>query len=182
MSGSVCPGCGLDSDTVSPRDAVAAVRSFPRRYRALLVRGPGQDDEPGELIRRRPDASTWSALEYTAHVADVLDHLGPAVRRVVVEDGPTITLFDNEARAAQQAYNDQDRAEVLGWLELACADLASILEGIRPDDWKRVGRLDGAERDALALARRAVHEGSHHLRDVTRVLAAVRGRPGLTQT
>lgn len=178
----MCPVCGLDSDTISPRDAVVAVRSFPRRYRALLAPGPAQDDGPGAVIRRRPDPSTWSALEYTAHVADVLDHLGPAIRRIVVEDIPTVTLFDNVARAAQQAYNDQARAEVLGWLDLACADLASVLEGVRPDDWRRVGRIEGADRDALAVAREAVHEGAHHLRDVQRVLAAVRGRPDLTQS
>jgi hypothetical protein len=156
---------------------VAALRSFPRRYRALLA-GAGPADQSDRVIRRRPDPSTWSALEYTAHVADMVDHLGPAIRRVTVEERPTLALFDNEARAAQQAYNDQDRAEVLGWLDLASSDLASILEAMSPDDWKRVGHLDGAERDALGLARDAVHEGSHHLRDAQRVLAAVRGRPG----
>jgi len=152
-----------------------AVRSFPRRYRALLA-GPGRADAPDDVIRRRPRSETWSALEYTAHVADMLDHLGPAIRRVTVESGPTITLFDNDRRAAEQAYNSQDRAEVLGWLELACADLASILESVGTDDWRRVGHLESGDRDALALAREAVHEGSHHLRDVQRVLNEVRGR------
>ncbi|MGI8684731.1 MAG: hypothetical protein ACR2MO_06530 [Acidimicrobiales bacterium] len=46
------------------------------------------------------------------------------------------------------------------------------------DDWNRRGRFGPAERDALAVARNAVHEGSHHLRDVQRVLSQVRGRPG----
>lgn len=129
------------------------------------------------MIRRRPDRSTWSALEYTAHVADVLDHLGPAIRQITVEDEPTITFFDNDERAAQQAYNEQDRAEVLGWLDLTCADLASILSAVPADDWTRIGHFEWGDRDALAIARNAVHEGSHHLRDVERVLAQVRGHP-----
>lgn len=178
MSGYVCPECGLDYDSVSPRDAVAAVRSYPRRYRGLLAApSPADPDAPDHATRRRPDPSTWSALEYTAHVADVIDHLGPAIRRIRLEDEPTITLFDNDERAVQQAYNEMPRAEVLGWLDLACAELASIVEAVDADDWTRIGHFEWGDRTALAMARNAVHEGSHHLRDVQRVLAEVRGRP-----
>ena len=172
----MCPECGLDYDTVSPQDAVVAVRSFPRRYRALLAT-PGSADRPDAVFRHRPDPSTWSALEYTAHVADRLDHLGPVIRRIIVEDHPAISVFDSDERAAEQAYNDLDRTEVLGWLDLACAELASVLEDVNPDDWTRTAALAGVPRDVLAVARDGVHEGSHHLRDVHRVLAAVRGRP-----
>ncbi len=153
-----------------------AVRSFPRRYRALLVT-PGSEDRPDAVFRRRAEPGTWSALEHTAHVADLLDHLGPAIRRIVYEENPSITFFDNEERAAEKGYNQLERTEVLGWLDLACAELASVIEGVNPDDWMRTGRLEAGERDALTVARNGVHEGSHHLRDVQRVLAQVRGRP-----
>jgi hypothetical protein len=153
-----------------------AVRSFPRRYRALLVT-PGSDDGPHAVFRRRPEPSTWSALEYTAHVADMLDHFGPAIRRIVVENNPSISFFDNDERARTKRYNELERAEVLGWLELACGELASVVEGVNADDWTRTGRLEAGERDALTVARNGVHEGSHHLRDVQRVLNQVRGRP-----
>jgi hypothetical protein len=166
--------CGLDEETVSPRDAVVAVRSFPRRYRAQMAGYDPHGDDPDSPLRRRPDARTWSALEYTAHVADRLDHLGPAIRRVMVEDEPALTFPDFAERVVSHAYNDKEKLEVLGWLELVCGDLASILDGVQPDDWRRPAHVDGSPRDALGLARDAVHEGSHHLRDVQRVLAAVR--------
>lgn len=130
------------------------------------------------MFRRRPDAATWSALEYTAHVADMLDHLGPAIVRITMEDDPSIPLFDSDERAADKAYNELDRTEVLGWLDLACGELASVLEAVNPGDWNRTGRLGTDERDALTVARNGVHEGAHHLRDVQRVLDEVRGRPG----
>ena len=152
-----------------------SVRSFPRRYRALLA-APGSADGPDAVFRRRPDPSTWSALEYTAHVADRLDHLGPAVRRTTFEDQPVIEVFDSDERAAEKAYNDLDRTEVLGWLDFACAELASVLEAVNADDWTRTALVAGVPRDALTIARDGVHEGSHHLRDVQRVLASVRGR------
>ena len=150
-----------------------AVRSFPRRYRALLVT-PGSLDGPDAVFRRRPDPSTWSALEYTAHVADRLDHLGPAIQRTTFENEPAVDVFDNEKRAADQAYNTLERSEVLGWLELACGELASVLEGVRPDDWTRTALLPSGPRDALTMARDGAHEGAHHLRDVQRVLEAAR--------
>ncbi len=160
---------------MSPQDAVVSVRSFPRRYRALLA-APGSADGPDAVFRRRPNPSTWSALEYTAHVADRLDHLGPAVRRTTFEDQPVIEVFDSDERAAEKAYNDLDRTEVLGWLDFACAELASVLEAVNADDWTRTALVAGVPRDALTIARDGVHEGSHHLRDVQRVLASVRGR------
>lgn len=168
--------CGLDDGTVSPLDAAVAVRSFPRRYRALLAT-PEPDDGPDAVWRRRPHPSTWSALEYTAHVADRLDHLGPAILRVTRENTPEIAGFDGDERAVTKAYNNLDRVEVLGWLDLACDELASVIDGVRPDDWARTALVAGVERDALALARDGVHEGAHHLRDVQTVLKAVRGRP-----
>ena len=161
---------------MSGQDAAVAVRSFPRRYRALLVT-PGSQDGPDVVFRRRPDPSTWSALEYTAHVADRLDHLGPAIRRITRENSPTITFFDSYERAAAQAYNTLERTEVLGWLDLTCAELPAVLDDVVPDDWLRTGTVAGVEKDALTLARDGVHEGAHHLRDVQHVLAAVRGRP-----
>ena len=85
--------------------------------------------------------------------------------------------FDNDVRAADQAYNSLERTEVLGWLDLACAELASVIDEVRADDWTRTGLLAGEERDALAVARDGAHEGAHHLRDVQRVLTVVRGRP-----
>ncbi len=65
---------------------------------------------------------------------------------------------------------------MLGWLDLACDELASVVDGVRADDWSRTGLVGGVERSALTLARDGVHEGAHHLRDVQRVLDAVRGR------
>ena len=141
-----------------------------------MLATPGADDGPDAVFRRRPASGTWSALEYAAHVADMLDHLGPAIRRVMVENNPSISFFDNDERATQHAYNELERAEVLGWMELACAELASVLEAVPAVDWTRTGRLEAGERDALTLARNGVHEGSHHLRDAQRVLDAVRRR------
>jgi len=155
-----------------------AVRSYLRRYGARLA-GPGTDnDDPNASIRRRPDPSSWTALEYTAHVADVIDRTGPVIRRVLVTDEPELSFPQPDEVHADPSWNRLDRTEVLVWLDLATAELASVLESVGPYDWARTARFEWGSEDALGLARTAVHEGSHHLRDIERTLAAVRGRPG----
>lgn len=172
----VCPECGLDYATITPEGAVFAIRAFPALYRELL-NDPELTDGPDGLIRQRPNETTWSALEYTAHVADLLDNLGPTINRITAEDEPSIVVYPNDARAVDKAYNAQSRSEVLGWLDLVCADLASILEAVKPDDWGRIAHFGAGDLDVLTMARSGVHEGSHHLADAERVLAAVQGRP-----
>jgi len=174
MAGWACPVFGFDEDSVKPLDAINAVRSFPRRYRATLA-ALSRDESFDTIIRQRPEPGTWSALEYTAHAADMIDRFAPAIRRMQVEDRPTLPFFDPEARVDGDGFNDRTVSRVLGDLETACADMAATLETVEAEDWTRTGHFDWGERDILATARHAVHEGSHHLRDAERVLGRVTG-------
>lgn len=172
-TGYVCPECGLDYDTVSPPDIKVAVRSFPRRYRAALA--AALDDETDEgLVRRRPDESTWSALEYAVHVADLYEHFAVVIRRMYDETQPTIDFWDPDERAASERYADADPAATLDRLDAAADWLAKELERVDADGWRRTATFPFGERDLLTMARNAVHEGTHHLRDVERVLDQAR--------
>jgi hypothetical protein len=172
-NGYVCPECGLDYDTVSPPDAKVAIRSFPRRYRTALA--AALDDETDEgLVRRRPDPSTWSGLEYTVHVADLFEHFAGVIRRMYDETRPTIDFWDPDERAASERYAEQDPRATLDRLDAAATKLASELERVDADGWSRTATFPFGERDLLMMARNAVHEGSHHLRDVEQVLDRAR--------
>lgn len=171
----VCPECGLDYDTISPRDAAGAVRTFPRRYRNVLTHfGPDEDLE--EVIRTRPAPDVWSALEYTAHVAQTLDLMAPNIRQIVNEDNPHLYTFDPDEQAEEQDYNDWTLLMAVSELESACADLSMAIEYTPSDAWNRKGTFDYGEREAIDIARNAVHEGSHHLRDIRRGLSQILGR------
>ena len=179
MKGYVCPECGLQYDPISPSDAIAAVRSFPRRYReALFGFADDVDEDPDAVIRRKPDDTTWSALEYTAHLRDGLEWTVDAIRRMNREAAPTIEGFDPDRQAINDRYNERDPGVVLEHLEQTADRLAIVLGGVDANDWGRLGHFPWGDRDMLTTARNAVHEGSHHLRDVDRVLRAVIGRPG----
>ena len=176
MPGYVCPECGLDYDTISPSDAKVAIRSFPRRYRTAVA-GALEDDADEGLIRRRPDATTWSALEYTVHVADLYEAFAPAFRQMYEQDKPTITgVWDPDERAAAERYNEHDPMAAVDRLDAAAGALVQVLDRVDPDAWSRTATFPWGERDLLTMTRNAVHEGSHHLRDVERVLEATRRR------
>ena len=174
-TGYVCPGCGLDYDTIAPSDVKVAVRSYPRRYRSALAAAL-EDEADAGLIPRRPDDTTWSALEYTVHVADLYEHFAVVIRRMYDETAPTIDFWDPDERAAAERYGDADPTATLARLEAAAAQLGKELDRIDPDGWRRTATFPFGERDLLTMARNAVHEGSHHLRDVERVLDLARRR------
>lgn len=174
MPGYVCPECGLDYDTISPSDAKVAIRSFPRRYRTAVA-GALEDEADEGLIRRRPEPSTWSALEYTLHVADLYEFFAGAFRRMYEQDRPTITdAWDPDERVGSERYNEQEPAAALDRLDAAAEQLAKVLDRVDAGSWSRTGTFPWGDRDLLMMARNAVHEGSHHLRDVERVLEAAR--------
>jgi hypothetical protein len=172
-TGYVCPDCGLDYDTISPSDAKVAIHSYPRRYRNALA-GALEDDADEGLVRRRPDASTWSALEYSVHVADLDEFFAGALRRMYDETEPTIDMWDPDERAAAERYGDADPRATLDRLDAAAASLVAVLERVDPEGWSRTGAFPFGTRTILQMARNAVHEGSHHLRDVDRVLDLAR--------
>jgi DinB superfamily len=169
-----CPQCGLEYDSISPQDAVQALRSYPRRYREVI--GPFIDDD--EVLRRRPDPSTWSALEYTAHVADILEAMTPQLTEIVQHDNPSITdPISPDSRAAERRYNDMEPREALDWLERSSTKAADTVANLTPDDFSRKASYPYGERELIDVVRNMVHEGSHHLRDVENVLRAVIGKP-----
>lgn len=172
-----CDTCGLDFSSITPPDAVVAFRSFPRRYRQLFA-GIDDDDDVvvDEVVRRRPPSGGWSAIEYAAHVRDVLGLYERRIHATLAQEKPVFESVDPDSLAVEASYDTQSLDEVLEVLEADAASLAAAVEAIPDDGWARTGVRDGEEVDVLWLVRQAVHEGSHHLRDVERVLREVRSR------
>jgi hypothetical protein len=173
--GWTCPECAIDYDTLAPGDLAVAVRSYPRRFRALLTTFDEQEDEDA-LIRRKPDPATWSALAYTVHIADVLAWHADAVRRMLDVDDATVDWPSKDEAAWETTANAEDPGDALDRVGREAERLAAALDDVHGDAWSREADFPWGRRDLLTTARNAVHEGHHHLRDVERVLRSVRGR------
>lgn len=173
MTEPACEECGFSYEDLAPADIPAAIRSFGRRYRAPLTRFlPGEDGDA--LVRRRPAPTTWSALEYAAHVRDVFGNYARWIEQTLGEDRPVLEGPGPDQLAADGHYNEADPVEVADAVATNAEHLAAVVEAVPDDGWDRVGLRRGEERSVILSSRRAVHEGSHHLLDIGRGLRAVR--------
>jgi hypothetical protein len=168
-----CEECGFSYDSLPADEIPAAIRSFARRYRAPLTRFlPGEDGDA--LVRQRPAPSTWSALEYAAHVRDVFASYADWIGQTLAEDRPVLQGPGPDEAAALRHYNQDGPVAVADALAVNAERLAATIEAVPDDGWDRVGLRRDEERSVLFSSRRAVHEGSHHLLDIGRGLRAVR--------
>ena len=171
--GGRCEECGFEYGALGPADVPAAIRSFGKRYRAPLTRFlPGEDGD--SVVRQRPAPDTWSALEYAAHVRDVFGAYDGWIHRCLTEERPVLEGPGPDELAAERRYSEDDPVAVADLLAANADRLASTLESVPDEGWNRVGLRREEERTVLFTARRAVHEGNHHLLDVGRALRAVR--------
>lgn len=170
-----CEECGFVYDDLAAADIPAAVRSFARRYRAPLTRFlPGEDGD--YLVRERPEPATWSAVEYAAHVRDVFAGYAGWIELILAEDRPALEGPGPDELAALRGYGGEDPAAVADALAASAERLAAVIGAVPGDGWERVGRRRDEERSVLFTARRAVHEGGHHLLDIGRGLRTIRDR------
>jgi hypothetical protein len=115
---------------------------------------------------------TWSALEYAAHVADVLRVFGERVRRCRLEDEPELEWWDHDAAAVEDRYNERAVADVRTAIADGAVALALTLPRLDdPDGWERSGTRRGRERFTVdGLARFALHESAHHRLDARKAV------------
>ena len=170
-----CPECAFDPNGVSATDLPAAVAALGRRYQAPLTRFlPGED---ASLLVAHPLPGLWSALAYACHVRDVLALFDARITRMLAEENPELESWDHEAAVEADAYEKQAPAEVAAALSANAAALAATLSATPDGGWDRPGtRADGEVFTVRGAGRYALHEGTHHLLDIGRVLRAARGR------
>jgi len=153
-----CPECGFVAAEVTPDQVGAAVRDAIPRYVAAL----GRDD-----VRDRPAPTTWSVLEYAAHVRDVFSVFDVRVQSMVEGDDPQFANWDQDATAVEEDYAHQDPAVVARELRVAGERVAGRFDALVPDQWERPGRRsNGSVFTVRTLGQYFVHDVVHHLHDV----------------
>jgi hypothetical protein len=149
-----CPICGFNPKGLAPTDAVAALRSFPRRFTELVedkdVERGRSDDEVAVARATALAAAEGAARTITALAADV--------RRVLVEDDPALSTTGDPGPSVPGAGDD-----ALEHLREATSALAELASSAHGKDWERGGRRSDHSVSALELLGEAVHSGVHHL-------------------
>jgi DinB superfamily len=161
-----CPECGLDSREIAPEQVVGLLRDVAASWQDVLT---GAVDVPGG-VTARPDPATWSPLEYGCHVRDVFRVFDGRLQLMLAEVDPLFSNGDQDQTAVEDRYGEQDPATVAAELTDAGGVIADRFASVTGDQWDRTGsRDDGSRFTVTTFARYLLHDGIHHVYDVTGV-------------
>jgi len=162
----------LDLSNLSPQDAIAALRSYPRRYGSALE--PIKDDDNVEAIVTRPGPDGVSALDIAADTARRLDLMTAALDRIELADNPDVPPAAADATAPlDRASGATGLANVLQQLGSAAAGLADRATKVAARDWNRTGTAGGRSVTAFDVLLEGVRVGADNLHRVEETIRAV---------
>ena len=153
-----CPECGFTATDVDGHAIAGTVRDLTPRWVSALHSADA---------RERPAPTTWSTLEYGAHVRDVMRIFGARLDLLLSQDDPLFENWDQDATALEERYDLQDPQVVAVELAEAADSTASLFDSVADDQWGRSGRRsNGSEFTVLTLGQYFLHDVVHHLHDV----------------
>ena len=97
------------------------------------------DGFPADSLGAHPIPGKWSAREIVHHLGDSESTSAFRLRKLIVEDNPTIEGYDENAFAQKLKYNERDMAPALEAFRSARATTAQLLDLLSEDEWKREG-------------------------------------------
>jgi hypothetical protein len=163
-----CDECEFDGSRFDDRALTSELRALGPRWRALI-------ESAGPDLRVRPAPEVWSAIEYAAHSRDITALHAFGVEQALTEDEPRYPAIEADlVEHAAENYAVEQPATVVAALDEQANRLATLADEKGAAAWSR-GLTIGTERsDVRRLLEHALHDSTHHLRDVERGLARIR--------
>jgi DinB superfamily len=166
-----CADCGFVWETVRREEIARRVDAGTATIAGLLA---GDPDRAGV----RPSTQRWSALEYAAHVRDVLITLRDRLVVGLVEDLPSFKPMYRDERVDLGLYGSDTVEAVAVELRVATAMFIRLFDAIDPQQLTRgvnYGYPNPARRSLLWMGQQAIHEVEHHRSDIAENLRRVAG-------
>jgi DinB superfamily len=123
----------------------------------------------GQLATTQPSPGRWSALEYAAHVRDVLLTIRDRLVIGLVEDQPGFKPMYRDHRVHLGLYHADTVENVVPELLASATMFQRLFSAIDPALHDRIvlyGFPSPDPRSLLWMGRQAVHEIDHHLNDI----------------
>jgi MOSC domain-containing protein YiiM len=161
MVNETCDGCGFDASDYTREDLLGTLRALAPMWRSMTQ----EIDE--RVLAARPASGVWSAIEYAAHSRDVTGAMGYLLHLALTQEHPQLAAPPPEPPAPvvpatlSAAVTELDR------------NVARVnAKASRLDDaqWTRPITVGGQTVDIGWIVGHAVHDATHHLRDVGRGL------------
>lgn len=163
-----CGECGFDYFAFARPEIADRLRDLAVAHSDRL------NETPAAYLRAHP-VEGWSALAYACHVRDVLLNQRDRIQLALVEHQPEFVPMGRDELVVTRRYDEQAPDLVAAELVEAADALATLLANLDDAGWARTGVYGYPTRelrDVDWIGRHTVHELSHHLGDVDRVLTA----------
>ena len=163
-----CDICGFVYDVGISADVAPQIVSNANLLSAIV----GAENP---TATRRPDADTWSILEYGCHVRDVLLVQRERVLLALRVDEPQVVAMGRDERVEADGYNDQHPTDVARQIGDAALMFSGVLSRLNEQSWQRTviyGYPSPASRSLAWVAIHTLHEVIHHLGDMQRQIQA----------
>ncbi|WP_403021897.1 DinB family protein [Salinibacterium sp. GXW1014] len=155
-----CAECGFDATSFAAADVPTIIRDNARAWPDLL-------DRPD--VTQRPDDSTWSPLEYGAHVRDIYRLFHERLRLMLAEHDPQFADWSSDDAALAGRYSEQDPKTVAREIVEAGESIADAYDELADEQWSRPGRRsNGSLFTVETLGKYMLHDVVHHAHDVRR--------------
>jgi uncharacterized damage-inducible protein DinB len=148
------------------------IDEYARGYEMLRRAIEGLSEEE---LRFKPAPGKWSIHEILVHLADAEVVGVHRLKKVLAEEEPLLTSYDQDAWASSLHYDQVDREQYLQLFKWLRDSMQPVLANLSPEQSERVGVHDEAGRLTFKqLLERYVNHVRDHLGQIERVKAAYR--------
>ena len=161
MTVETCAECGFDASDYTRGELQTTLRALAPMWRGLTA---GID---ASVLETRPAPAVWSALEYLAHSRDITAMMSYLVHLAATDGHPVLPGPVPEAGDPQVATTV---SRGIAELDKNAARLMNEARALDDKGWRRPITLVEDTVDIAWVVGHAVHDATHHLRDVGRNL------------
>lgn len=87
----------------------------------------------------------WCIHEVIVHIADTEMIFCERIRRIIAEENPVLTSFNQEQWANNMFYDKQDYKLAFNWFKTQRESTFALLQLLTKKDWERKAQKDGKE-------------------------------------
>jgi MOSC domain-containing protein YiiM len=153
----------FDVDDYTTDDLLGTLRALAPMWRTMVA---GID---ASVLAAPPATGVWSAVQYAAHSRDVLGAMGFLARLALTEDHPVL----GPAPETRDPEVPPTMDDAIRHLERNADRLQTAVTSVALEQWARTVAIADESVDVTWIVGHAVHDATHHLKDVGRGLHAL---------
>lgn len=121
---------------MTPEERSSLIAQYVAGYDEVMK---ALDGFPTESLGAHPIPGKWSAREIVHHLGDSETTAALRLRKLLVEEKPTIEGYDQDQFAIKLRYNEREMAPALEAMRAARETTRQVLSVMTEEEWQREG-------------------------------------------